>query len=352
MSASATCKFPFVEKWKKMGDKNSIIGFIDSVLSSFGQIAFSDNPFCGLLIIIGAFIGSPIQAISGIWAASIATLLVIIMGASKPLIRTGFYTFNAALAGLSIPLFAYSNNWQIPHIFIYSAIGGGLCVIFSAALSELFSEKDLAFLALPYCLTLFILIPASLYLSGIKPQPFLIPNLMSATSFQPLTISFLDFGRAILSGASQIIWQTNIISGIFYFLAVLTSSRIDALSALIGVIIGTTTAILLDLPVDGILIGLYGYNSALIFQALFGRSYKMSVLNFLFTSVLAGISVVLVAALTVIFAPIGAPVLAFPYAIIAISAMLGKKTYTSLKFISPSKWGVPETIADKLKKEN
>lgn len=350
MPAYATCKFPLVDRWKRLGDKNAFVGYIDSVLSGFAQIAFSDNPFCGALLIIGACIGSPIQAISGVWAACIATLIAYLLGTPKLQIRLGLYSFNAALAGLGIPLFAFSNKWMLPEILFYSSIGAIACVLLTAGLSALFSGWDVPSLALPYCITLFILIPASLFLSGIKAEPSSIPHLVSPAVSTTSTWSINDFFTSIMTGLSEIIWQANVISGFFYLLAVLVSSRIDVFSAISSVTIGTLSAIALGLSKDEIMIGLYGYNAVLLTQVLFGRAYRLSLLSFIFSSVLSVVSVLLAVALSALFAPIGAPVAAFPYVILTIVAMVGRNAYTKLVFVSPLKWGVPETIENECKK--
>ena len=52
MASYASCKFPLVDEFKDYGEKNKVVGFIDSVLSGFGQIVLSDNPVTGLLVML------------------------------------------------------------------------------------------------------------------------------------------------------------------------------------------------------------------------------------------------------------------------------------------------------------
>ena len=61
MASYASCKFPLVDEFKDYGEKNKVVGFIDSVLSGFGQIVLSDNPVTGLLVMLGIFLGAPRQ---------------------------------------------------------------------------------------------------------------------------------------------------------------------------------------------------------------------------------------------------------------------------------------------------
>lgn len=349
MSAQATCSFPFVEEWKRLGDKNIFFGFIDSVLSGFAQIAFSDNPFTGILVIAGCFLGSNIQAVSGIWSACLATLIAYLIGAPKSSIRFGLYTMNAALAGLAIPVLVYSNNWVLPELFIYSSIGAVFCVMLTGALASLLLKWDIPVLAFPYSLTLLILLPASIYLTSMNPEPDIVPHIMGIGKAASSSWPVVDVLAAMFSGLAGVIWQSNVASGVVYLLAVLVSSRVDGVTALVSVGVATLAAIGMGIGKGGIMLGVYGYNAVLIGQAIFGRTFRMSVGSFAMYIVLSAISVVLCASFTVAFAPLGAPVAAFPYVIIVILTMLGRGAYTRLTPISFLKWGVPETIEKELR---
>ena len=50
MGSFASCKFPFLDEWKKFAGGNPAAGWVDAVLSGFAQIIFSDNSFSGLLL--------------------------------------------------------------------------------------------------------------------------------------------------------------------------------------------------------------------------------------------------------------------------------------------------------------
>lgn len=352
--AYATCKFPLVDQWKALGDRNKLVAFIDSVLSGFGQIAFSDNPWSGLLLMIGCFAGSTQQALCGVWAAVVATAAAYIIGTPDLLIRLGLYTFNGALAGLGIPLFIFPGQPVSARMLLYGAIGAILCVMLTAGFSKVLSNWNVPSLALPYCTTLFILVPASLLLSRLDVTTSVIPQLRELTAgtgagFAEWTFS--SFFTAVMNNMAEVIWQANVTSGLLYLIAVAISSRIDALSTIAASVAATLTAIAFGMGMDGIMIGLYGYNAILLMQVLFGRGYKMSALSFCVSLVMAVITVVLTIWMQVIFAPLGAAVTAFPYAITAVLLLLGRDALGKLHFIDPLKWGVPETIAAELKKE-
>jgi urea transporter len=126
---------------------------------------------------------------------------------------------------------------------------------------------------------------------------------------------------------------------------------VDFIMVILGSLVSTASAILLGLPQDATLIGIYGSNAVLLVLVLFGRGYAMSVRNFIFSMVMVVVSVFATMWLGAVLAPLGAPVAAFPYVLLAILALLGRDALRGLKWVDPMKWGVPETIAKALKEE-
>lgn len=342
----ASCNFPYLTQWKELGDRNIMIGYIDSVLSGFGQITFNDSPVCGLIFIIAAFIASPIQGISGLWSACIATLLAYVMGVPKGQIRHGLYTINACLAGLSIPLLTYKNAFELPQILFLSAIGAVLTVLFTGALRRLFMTWEVSPLASPFCVTIFIISSASYLMTSLNTDPLFTPAVVVFQEGQAVNWTAQEFGIAILNGLAQVIWIEDVplapLAGVIFLLGVLTASRIDAIIAIVSCTVATATAVLLGIGQGGIMLGLYGYNAVLLSQVLFGRAYKMSIRSFIMIQLLSVISVVVAAGLRPALGTVGVPVAAFPFVIISISAMLGRKYYSKLEYIAPLNWTVPE----------
>lgn len=344
MSATASCKFPFLDEWKEASSKNIVLDVIDDVLSGFAQIAFNDNSFAGLLMIIATYIGSPQQAISGVWATLVATIAAHILGISKGLIKAGLYGFNAALAGLAIPALIFPDSPMTVQILIYSGLAGIFAVVLTTGLGNFFSKWDVPSLALPYCITLLLFVPAALSLGNLNitrtaPAVFEIvgPNAQGAWTV-------VEFITASLNGIAQVLWIENPITGALYVVAVLMASRIDVVSTLIGAIISTAAAIYLGVPKGLILAGVYGFNAVLLMKVI-TRGFLINARSYVFAMVLAILTVVYSAGLRVIFAPIGAiAALAIPYATLCIVVFLGRDMFKGLTYVPARNWGVPETI--------
>lgn len=351
MASFATCKFPMVDRFKDYGEKNIVVGYIDSVLSGFGQIVLSDNPVTGLLIILGVFLASPSQCLTALWAGCVASLFAYLIGVNKVLVQHGLYTFSGAVVGLGISLWGFTNQAEYLHLLIYATIGGILSVCMTAAFNGLLSKWEAPSLSVPYCMTLAIIMPALFLMSGVNSTPMLTPYTVEITeAFTNLTP--YEFVLSALAGVGEICFQTKVSSCICLILAILISSRVDAIVAILCSIIGCGFAIAIGLPTDNILIGLYGYNSALVGMGLFGRAFRMSVPSAIFTIIMALLSVILTVSMGVVFAPLGIPVAALPFGIIVIACIIGREHLAVLKPVSILLWGVPETIQKAVKEQD
>lgn len=345
MSATASCKFPLLDQWKEVSAKNAVLSLIDDVISGYAQIAFNDNTFAGILMIIATYIASPIAALAGVWATFIGTLTAHILGVPKGAIKCGVYGFNPALAGLAIGILVVFPD--IARLLLYSGIAGIFCVIFQAALGQLLSKWNVSPLALPYCLTMVLLIPATLNLGGLEATG-IGQKLFEAGQASGVWTSG-EFVTASLNGIAQVLWVDKPLTGILYLVAVLMASRIDVISVIIGAAVSTAVAIALGLPKELVLIGIYGYNAVLVMHVI-TRGFLINARSYIFAVILAALTVFLAAGIRVIFAPLGiVSFYAIPYAVTCIVAFLGRETFSKFTYVPAINWGVPETIAKEFK---
>lgn len=342
MLTTASCEFPLLEKWKSLCSKNLILEIFDAVLSGYAQIAFNDNSFSGLLVILATYYGSPVQATISLWTTLIATITAMLIGVNRGLIRCGLYGFSAALTGLAIPLTIFPGCPINASMLLIAALAGVMNVLLTAALSEIFGKWNVSALSLPYCFTLLILIPGSLLfgnLSVTRSAPTLFALTREAGSW-----TFAEFMTASLNGLAQVLWVEKPLSGILYLAALALASRIDVITSLVGALVGTATAIGLGLPKDAILIGLYGYNAVLLMKVM-TRGFKLSGRSLVLAICLAALTVPVACGCKVILAPLGMGTFAaFPYDIICIVVFIGRSKFANLTYVPGKYWGVPETI--------
>ncbi len=81
-------------------------------------------------------------------------------------------------------------------------------------------------------------------------------------------IKAIDFPKIIFRGIGQIMFQNNSITGLLFLIGIFYNSWVMGIGAIVGVLIGTITAILFRYNKENILNGLYGFNGALVGLAL------------------------------------------------------------------------------------
>jgi urea transporter len=320
------------------------LGFIDSMLSGYGQICFNDNTLSGLLFLGACMVASPQQGVSGLVAVLVSTAASYGLGVPRAQLRLGLYSYNAALAGMGLALFAFDGRGITVGGIFYAALLGLLCVPLTAASFRILSIWKIPPLALPYCLSLAILVPAAPRFAALGAAVSAGSPGAAAPASGGASAALLEYANAAANGFAEIVWQHNAVSGLMVLAGIFIASRIDGLSAVCGVCAATLFGRLLGLPQGDFGAGVLGYNAALLMIVLFGRGYAASRPCFFFALCMALLTAPMLSFLSVAFMPFGIPVGAFPYTICAFMALAAKDGLKKLHWINPAEWGVPETI--------
>ena len=349
MSATASCHFPYLNEWKQYCDKNKILAFIDSVLSGYAQLAFNDNTFSGILMIIATWIGSPTLCINALWGTIVATATAYLIGISKDSIRSGSYGFNAALACLSVPVLLFPSQEVSFAMLAISAAIAVFTVIVKIALGKYLSRWNLPTLVIPYCIALLISLEI-LTITGIANNTSVtIDTLLFTTPIS--NWSMKELALTFLNCASQIIWLSTPISGILYLIALLFASRLDTINTIIAIIVCMFVSVLLGLPKNAVISGLYGYNAILLTQVM-TRGFLLNKKSYVLTFFLAGLTVVMCCFYQLILPYLGiGSFLALPYLTLVLLTFANRKRLKTLTYVPSEHWGVPETISDSFTKK-
>lgn len=343
MSATASCHFPYQDKWKNYCDRNKILAFIDSVLSGYAQLAFNDNTFSGILMIIATWIASPVLCINAVWGTTIATATAYAIQIPNIRIRSGSYGFNAALASLAITQLVFPSQGLSFTMLSISAVISALTVFLLKYAESILTKWNISAFVIPYCVTLCISLATFTAIGITNPttvtlDTLLFTNTLSDWSVQELLTTFLHSG-------SQILWHSSILSGILYFIALLFASRWDTLNVIAAIIASMAVAVILGLPKDSVMTGLYGYNAILLIQVL-DRSFLLTRNICIWNTIFSGLTVVFCCIYQLILPQLGiGTILAFPYMTLAYLVIIIRRKRKDVTYISAKYWGVPETIA-------
>ena len=333
-----------MDEWKKLADSNPIIGFIDAVLCGFSQIIFSDNSFSGLALLVGSFLVAPKVGFAGLWSSIVSVAFQKLMKTPAIGSRLGVNTFCSVLTGVIMGGLVFNEGISLM-FFVFFGLSSIFCTITSMGLSAIFSKYNAAGLGLPFGLGTLVFMAAAQNMGFVSQADTVIAH--AATNFSPADIGPWDGGsiiQAIYTGVGELLGGTSLIVTGCIALALLMSSRIDFLNAILGALLGALTAIYFGVPNIPVMIGLYGYNGALLMFVLNGRAFKITARSFILNLILAAMTAILSAWLSVSFGLVGAVYTAFPFSIICCLMMLAAPSIEGLEYNAPIYWGVPETV--------
>jgi urea transporter len=228
--------------------------YLKIILRGVGQVMLQNNALTGLLFLIGISYNSWIMAFGAIVGTIISTLTATCLKYSKDDIENGLYGFNGTLVGIAI-LFLFNFN-LITGIFIV------LGSILSTFIMHEMKKKIPAYTA-PFVISTWIVI---LIIKILSLAPLILLSPLETSSFYLFT--------AMNMGLAQVMFQSSVITGLIFILAILVNSRIGAFYAIYGSLLGSLFALLLSLPLTMINVGLFGYNAVLCGIALGTKTKK------------------------------------------------------------------------------
>lgn len=218
--------------------------FIVVILRGIGQIMLLESAVAGSLFLAGIFIGSFAMGLAAFISSIVGTSTAILFGFDKSNINRGIYGFSASLVGVALMLFFK------PVLFIW------ILVLLGSALASLvqhfFLLKRISVFTLPFVLVTWLL---AFFISTYSPH-------LQVTEISIAVRSHID-PLFVLKGFGQVIFQSSVISGLSFFIAVLICSPRAALYGLIASAISAFIALSFSASVDVVNSGLFSYNAVL-----------------------------------------------------------------------------------------
>jgi urea transporter len=290
------------------------LAFVINCLRGVGQVFFMNNPLTGLIILIGLFVQSPRVAVYGIIGRISSNAFALALALDSGLVASGLFGYNGILCGLALATF-YGDSWSAPLVFVTIFISMVSTVLF-ITLGRLLVPYKVPPFTLPFNIALFIYLLASANMPRLATDPIRLPAFpeYKTTAAQDMpAVSELVFLEAILKGVGQVFLADKTTSGIIITVGLFICSPITAFAALMGSLVGTSTALLTGAPVGAVASGLYGYNASLTFAALFGMWFCPSVITFAMSVFAAMLSNLLTDFVSGIFSPFGLPAATLPF---------------------------------------
>lgn len=227
------------------------VPFIGQLLKGFSQIMLQDNSLTGFFIIIGIFIGNLQCGMAAVLAATAGTLWAHLSKYDQTEINSGLYGFSPALTGVVMIAFFSSTllTWCL-------VIAGGVA---AAWIQHIFIFRKIPAYTFPF------VVVAWTFIISVRNLSLIPASEVPETHFGIQRYWFIS---SIVRGYGQVIFQGSIISGVLFFIAVLTSDMRAALNGLAASLAGVVLSLLNFQPIDQLQAGLFGFNAVLTAIAL------------------------------------------------------------------------------------
>mgnify|MGYP000367128895 CR=1 FL=1 len=221
---------------------------IKTLLLGFSQVFLLQSASSGALILAGLFCNSWQLALLALLGCLVSRAVASLWRDTKSEIADGLYGFNGTLVGIAIGVY-----WEISWLSI-------LLLVVGAALSTWLARAfrrhaQLPGLTAPFIIAVWVL----LLLSMLAPQG--VGLLDSTAQLEEGQSQWRMLGVALGDSLGQVMFQANVLTGLFFFLAIVWESRRKALYTLLGVLIP-----MLAIPFVPETVwreGLLGYNAVL-----------------------------------------------------------------------------------------
>lgn len=283
------------------------------VLNNIAQVLLLQNPWTGLFILIGLFLGSWKVGLIALIASIIALLLAKQTNYSEAEITAGLAGFNPVLTGIALTIFLTS-EW---YSWVFVIIAILITMPIGSAVREFLKPFGVPMLTIPYVFISSSVLLTSFQFQHVDADIDILPNTVKKIVFSEHNVHFIS---AFLSGFSEIFLLDNVMAGILILIGIFIASRKAGLLSIGANLLGLGIDLMFGANHDQINAGLFGYNVVLTVLAL-GVAFETRINRYISIALGILLTIMLHAGLTTLLTPFGLPVFTLPF-IIATWIML------------------------------
>ncbi len=328
-------------------EPSSIVEIADSTLRGIGQVVLQNNPWTGLVILVGIFVNSWIYGVLCFFGALLATVTAHLAGADRAGIRAGLHGFNGALVAIALDAYTSGNytagtvpSWQLTVLTILAVV---LSVFVAMAIGRFTSLVGLPALTSSFIAVSLVFVSGALAVPMIESTPLEAPAFANPNeAAAPYTLATLLEGSG--KGVGQIFLQDNYITGALILVGIAINTRIGALMALLAAVLSTAIAIGLGYPEENIHAGLYTYNGVLTAIALGGLFFLLTWRSFLYMLLGVVLTFEVSAGLATILTQLGLPLYTSSFVLVTWVLLAAGQSVRTLRYVMPADATTPEDI--------
>lgn len=300
-------------------------GFMDSVLRGVGQVMFQDNPWTGLLFLIGIFFNQWVWGLFALLGTACATAAARLWGAPEHDIRHGLYGFNGTLTALALGLYLRPGAAVLAYILLGSVVSS----VFMAAIARASGGRALT---APFVLTTWVFVGGIGLFSHVHSAAALAPpHLGAGGGAATAVLGLAGTGAGVLNGVAQVMLQQNPWTGLIFLVALVVNSRRACVAAALGSAIALGAGWALGAAPEALRAGLFGFNAVLTAIAVGSLYFLLRRATLLLTLLAVFVSTLLYATMVVAFSPLGLPVVTAPFVLTTWVCLLAQGPWSRLR---------------------
>lgn len=304
-----------------------LLGFAGSVLRGIGQVMLQGNAWAGLIFLLGIFYNSVLFGSATLVGTITSTATALLLGVDRSQVRAGLFGFNGALVGIALLYFPEPDvlAWG------YVVLAAACATVVMAALLRLLETWEIPALTAPFVVTTLLFVLACARFGRLRSTDLLptagLPK--AATVEGVVTASTVAAG--LLNGVAQVFFQGNAVTGVFFAVGLLISSRVACVAALLGSLVGLLVAWGMGAAESAIRAGAFGFNSVLTAIALGGGPGMPNAASAAYGTLAVVATTVVFAAVSAALEPIGMPALTSPFVLVVWLFLLARPHFESLR---------------------
>ena len=302
----------------------SSIPFLKAIINSYAILFFSQNKVLGIILLLISFY-NPVAGISGLACVIFSLAITRLFNFQADTIHAGIYSFNGLLLGLAFGAFYQFNL----HYVIWLTIICLLVIMASIILANRLGKLGLPILSLPFILCFWILLlsAGSLFNIGLLSRNSLV--LQEIYGSQVTLINFHNYLSINLPShislffraLSAVLFQDNIITGMFIGVGLLIHSRIAFSLLIISFFVALGFNHWVHIYPDGISYYHLGANFMMSAMAIGSFFIIPSIRSYLLTIICIPVLFILINAFTGLLAAYNLPVFSLPFCVINITLL-------------------------------
>jgi urea transporter len=304
-----------------------LVRFVDTILRGVGQVMLQNNSFAGLIFLIGIFYNSVLFGTAVLIGTAASTTTAMLLAVDRAQIRQGLFGFNGALVAIALLYFLEPNllTWG------YVVVACSFSTILMAASLNLFNILKLPTLTAPFIFTTLCFVLACARFGRLHSTNQLpTAGLPQSASVEGIvTVSTVVEG--LFNGIAQVFFQGNVITGVIFAIALLISSRLAFVMALVGSFTGVLVAWGMGAAEPAIRSGAFGFNSVLTAIAIGSVFFILDAASAIYGLLAVITTAVAFAAISAALQPIGMPAMTAPFVIVVWLFVLASPMFPRLR---------------------